>query len=289
MQFCCGSSKLLEVHVVINFYSTVLFYWSIKSLMAYSIGKSTVGGCSFDMLCDGDFSNYACDNLIDLSEEPRNVQTELLIKVPIKDIHLSEEPLNVQTKLLVKVPIKGLQISTKLSRKVSTKVLRKGPTLRKATKLLIKHIKDCIRSIEIGRGRKVEKFYIGKTLTHKRKKMPFDHMASRTWKLSDGISNRFKKHRDKGYGRDGMVVLTVVTQKTIPPNIHRQKTVVKQELYAFALENRLIQHFLIKRDDPRIANESLHSGGNDRNKSIGYPLYMAFRLEDSNPEEVYPC
>ena len=216
--------------------------------MAYSIGKSTVGGCSFDMLCEGDSSSYACDNLIDLSKEPLN-----------KDL-----------------------------RKVSTKELRKGPTLIKATKLLIKHVKKCIRSIEIGRGRKVKQFYIGKTLTHRRKKVPFDHMASRTWRLSDGISKRFKEHRTckEGYGRDGLVVLTVVTQKTIPPNIHRKKDVVKQELYAFALENRLIQHFLIKRDDPRIANKSLHSGGNDRNKSIGYPLYMAFRLEDSNPEEV---
>jgi hypothetical protein len=181
--------------------------------MAYSIGKSTVGGCSFDMLCEGDCSSYACDNLIDLSKEPQTISTKLPRKIPTKEVR------KVSTKSPRKVPTKELQkFTTNELRKISTKSprkvpLRKGPTLKKATKILIKHIKKCIRSIEIGRGREVEKFYIGKTLTHGRKKVKFDPMASRTWRLSDGISNRFKYHRGKDYGRDGLVVLTMVTQK----------------------------------------------------------------------------
>ena len=159
-----------------------------------------------------------------------------------------------------------------------------APSLVQATNKLVDHVKSCIQSIEIGRNRKVEQFYIGKTLTHRKKKVKFNHMRSNTWKLSDGISKRFKKHRGEGYGRDGLVVLTTVTRTAIPSTVHQNKDKVKQELYAFALENRLIQHFLIKKDDSRIANKSLHSGGSDGNKSIGYPIYMAFKLEDRDSE-----
>ena len=80
------------------------------------------------------------------------------------------------------------------------------------------------------------------------------------------------------------MVLTELTRATIPPNVRRNRTKVKQELYAFVLENRLVQHFLIKHDDPRIVNTSLDAGGKDSNKSIGYTLYMAFKLEDREQE-----
>ena len=50
-----------------------------------------------------------------------------------------------------------------------------------------------------------------------------------------------KKHHGKGYGRDGMVVLTVVTRKAVPRSVHQNKQMATKELYAFVLENRLIQ------------------------------------------------
>ena len=147
---------------------------------------------------------------------------------------------------------------------------------------LAKHIADCIKAIEVGKGRKVQQFYVGKTHTHKKKRLrgKFNRMMSSTWRLSDGVSKRFRKHRENGYGRDGLVVLTVVTRDTIPPCVVRNKATVKQELYALALESRLIQHFLIEKDDPRIVNKSFDLGGKDGNESIGYPLYMAYKLED---------
>ena len=203
--------------------------------MAFSaVSKTTAGGCSFDMLCEGDNNrvSYACDNLLDLTEKRHT-----------NDVSILNED----------------------------------------TSRLVQHVDDCIKSIEIGRGRQVEKFYIGKTHVHKKKKGKFSRMHSSTWRLSDGISKRFKAHRDKGYGRDGLVVLTLVTRKTIPSTVKKNRAAVSQELYAFALENRLIQHFLIERDDPRIVNPSVETGGRDGNKSIGYPLYMAFKLGDEEP------
>ena len=157
-------------------------------------------------------------------------------------------------------------------------------SLHQATKKLVKHVKKSIKAIQIGRGRNVEQFYIGKTHVRRRKRVKFNHMKSFTWRLAGGINDRFRRHRGKGYGVDGLVVLTVLTRAAIPPNVCQNRTKVKQELYAFALENRLIQHFLIKRDDPRIVNTSLDAGGKDSNSSIGYPLYMAFKLEDEEQE-----
>lgn len=156
------------------------------------------------------------------------------------------------------------------------------PTLSQITSKLIKHVRKCIKSIEDGKGRSVEQFYIGKTLTHKRKSGKFHRMKSSTWKLSNGISKRFKRHHDNGYGRDGLVVLTVVTRKAIPPIRHNKR--FTKEFYACALENRLIQHFLIECDDRRIVNSTLNSGKSDHNRSIGYPLYMAYKLEDCDSE-----
>ena len=109
-------------------------------------------------------------------------------------------------------------------------------------------------------------------------------MDHTTWRKSDGISKRFRAHHSKVYGRDGLVVLTMVTRKTIPPTVIKNKGTVRQELYAFALESRLIQHFLIKCDDVRIKNRSLETGGRDGNKSVGYPIYMAYALKDKEPE-----
>ena len=164
--------------------------------------------------------------------------------------------------------------------------LTKSEGLSTATKALVKHIKKCIRFIEIGQGRKVKQFYIGKTHVHKKKRGKFEHMTHSTWRKSDGISKRFRKHREGGYGRDGMVVLTLVTRAAIPRKIRNNKKTVIQELYALALESRLIQYFLIKRDDKRIFNKSLDTGGKDGNKSIGYALYMAFKLEESEESET---
>ena len=110
--------------------------------------------------------------------------------------------------------------------------------LSEATGKLVQHVKDCIQSIEMEQDRKVGKFYIGTTSVHGRKNIEFDNMNPLTWRRA-GISNA-GAHRDNGYGRDGLVVLTVVTKVVIPSSAEKK---VNQELYALALESRLVQHF----------------------------------------------
>ena len=175
-----------------------------------------------------------------------------------------------------------------------TKVRKKGKgpwTLSRATKALIKHVRKCVKFIQIGQGRNVKHFYIGKTHVQRKLKCKFDHMKRSTWKLANGINGRFRSHcQNPDYDIDGLVVLTVVTRKAIPPNVRNNRKKVNQELYALALESKLIQHFLIKRDDDRILNKTIDTGGKDSNKqdTKGYPLYMAYKLEEESSPD-YSC
>ena len=89
-----------------------------------------------------------------------------------------------------------------------------------------------------------------------------------TWK-KEGIISRWGRHSDSLHGRDGLVVLTVVTREvTQLPFSH-------QEEYALRLEEELAHYC---RNDHRLANSTLGPGKKDHGKSIGYPLYVTFCL-----------
>lgn len=189
------------------------------SLDLFSLNsQSTRGGCSFENLCNGSCSSYACDNVIDVT----------------KDIT--------------------------------------GGDIRKAEKLLYKHIKQCIQCIETERGSPIEFFYIGKTFVKRRKNVSFNHMDKNTWKLDDGINGRHREHKDTHYGCDGLVVLTVITRACIPDNCSIK---FDQQDMALALESRLIQDFMT---DQRLSNETLEPGRKTKDNLTGYPLYMAFKV-----------
>ena len=155
--------------------------------------------------------------------------------------------------------------------------------LYRATDTLVKWVDDTITDIEIQSERKVTKFYIGKTFVRQIKNKKFDAMNPNTWKKS-GISSRWCHHKQEDYGRNGMVVLTVVTrddvpQQSIPAFKH-------QEMYALALEQQLIIHYAFIRGDKRLANISTHPGmqQQEESRAIGYPIYMAFALDDSQTD-----
>ena len=126
----------------------------------------------------------------------------------------------------------------------------------------------------------MEKFYIGKTHVRQKSgghggKVKFDHMKSGTWKMDNGINSRWKDHKRTDYGRDGLVVLTVVTKDAINPDIREKYPDFHQEHYALALERRLIQDYMT---DSRLENKTLEPGRRDSSTSIGYALYMTFKV-----------
>ena len=155
--------------------------------------------------------------------------------------------------------------------------------LCRATDTLVKWVDDTITDIEIQSGKKVVKFYIGKTYVRQIKNRKFDAMNPNTWRKS-GISSRWRHHRHEDYGENGMVVLTVVTKDDVPQqSIQAFK---HQEMYALALEQQLIIHYAFIRGDERLANTSTHPGmqQQEESRAIGYPIYMAFTLDDSGSD-----
>ena len=131
------------------------------------------------------------------------------------------------------------------------------PTIDEAKELLLKHLYNCIQSIETERGCQLEFFYIGKTYVRTRKNGRFNHMDRATWRLDNGINNAFKYHKGASHGQDGLVVLTVVTREAIHPDVWGNKPDFHQEDYALDLEGMLIQDC---RTDSRLVNKTLKPG-----------------------------
>ena len=177
--------------------------------------RTTVGGCTFDELCNG-VENYVCDS-------------SCLVRL--------EQTFDVDT----------------------------------AVKSLCKKLEDNIQELEMN-DRVVKSFYIGKTYIKKRRKrgggfQRFDPMDPTTWRKK-GISSRWGKH--KSQGRHGLIVLTAVTRNTIPTN--------NQQEYALMLEQRVLHHYRIINEDPRLQNDTF-SEGKRGEMSYGYALYAAFVTE----------
>ncbi len=168
--------------------------------------------------------------------------------------------------------------------------LSEGMDLRTATDTLIKSIDGTLRDIETlsTSNKRISKFYIGKTYTHRVTRRQFDHMKPNTWRKG-GISSRWHHHKSQDYGKSGMVVQAVVTKEVVPPG--STPAFKHQEMYALALEQQLIIHYAYVEKDQRLANTSTHPGMQQTNTqeldrgAIGYPIYVAYALEDDSDSE----
>lgn len=163
------------------------------------------------------------------------------------------------------------------------KTLDPGLSLYEARGQLVQWIDDTLRDIETQSDKKVAKFYIGKTYTHQVRRRRFNPSDPTTWRKG-GISSRWHHHKEQDYGKSGLVVLTNITRNIVPEqSTHAFK---HQELYALALEQQLITHYAYIKGDQRMANTSTHPGmqqsRDDVSGAIGYPIYLAYALEDTN-------
>ena len=153
---------------------------------------------------------------------------------------------------------------------------------------LLTQLTNIFKEIEVQTDCKVKKFYIGKAIVKKRKSrggprsfVPFNPMDPLTWKKS-GISSRWCAHRDKEYGKDGLVVLGAVTRDSVPKVCHGR---VNQEQYAIALQQMILHHLMLIVGDDRLENESFLVSGADGGKSVAYAIYVTFTLEEQNSSE----
>ena len=84
--------------------------------------------------------------------------------------------------------------------------------IRDVVRALYHQIDATTADLEVQSGKRIGRLYIGKTYVREKKKWKFDPKRSGTFKKT-GIINRWKDHRIEVYGRDGMVVLGVITQR----------------------------------------------------------------------------
>ena len=124
-------------------------------------------------------------------------------------------------------------------------------------------------------------FYIGKTYVRGNKRYKrVNPLNPLTWR-KEGISSRRGEHKNKIYGKDGMIVIAVITRDQVPTTAASK---VNQELYTLALEQRLLHYYQITKGDERLHNETFTSGRSDDTVSAGYALYVAFSLSKDEEE-----
>lgn len=136
--------------------------------------------------------------------------------------------------------------------------------------------------LETQSGKRIGGLYIGKTFVHRKKRRSFNPMDPDTFTKS-GISSRWGKHKTKDYGRDGMVVLGVITREiaaTLGFEDDPEGTLgwlSKQEKSVLEIEKRLQYHF---RDDGRFPHGAYHPGRTTEGRAIGYVIYLCFSYLD---------
>ncbi len=164
-------------------------------------------------------------------------------------------------------------------------------TLETAEKKLVEKIEKLFLDIQIQKDVRINKFYIGKTYVQKSKSKRIknlDESDPKTWR-KQGISSRWSDHRTNDYGKDGMIVIAVITRTQVPRkrerNTEKVETKLNSELYTLALEQRLLHYYKITKGDERLDNETFTSGSADKKGSAGYALYVAFSCVENTDEE----
>ena len=160
----------------------------------------------------------------------------------------------------------------------------KGLSCDDAKEELIKHVGNCIRGLEARSGRTVTKFYIGKTYVNKKQQpgggdVPLNPQDSSTY-TKDGISSLWGKYKQEDYGRDGMVVLTIVTPDAVPS----AEQPLHLEDYTGNLQSALIDYFCTTSPyKERMENKTSSKGKGDLQGSGAYAFYVAYSLEEPTP------
>ena len=138
----------------------------------------------------------------------------------------------------------------------------------KSLSKLVDHIESIIEANEEYHGRKCEKFYIGKSTIRERRGKKFDPDDQDTWNTKL-IEERWRSRKE-----EGMAVLTVVTEKTLPPDESQDSA----EEYTLDLKRDLIKHFRDEKDE-RLKSKST-ARGSPSSDGAAYVLYLAMKLVD---------
>ena len=121
---------------------------------------------------------------------------------------------------------------------------------------IIVQLEETIKQLEDGSSKKIKHIYIGKSF----------YYSERIYSSEDGIYSRWKRHSEKYYGRDGMVILGEFTRNAVSQISDKLSGKKNHEHFALAIEQMLLHHYVLFCPDERVVNRTFTSGATTRKK-----------------------
>ena len=150
-------------------------------------------------------------------------------------------------------------------------------TFQRAVNAIKRHIKKVLQKEQSKNNREIYLFSIGKTHTHKTAKAylfdPFDEDTL----TKKAINNRCRAHSETDYGKDGMVVVAIITN-----DVAYKLGYVDTEQCALDIERELQDQFYS--EDDRLIHEDYHQGPRVQYPADGYPIYITYAFTEQSPQ-----
>ena len=156
------------------------------------------------------------------------------------------------------------------------KLTRNFTTIESAVVRLYKKLEEIIKEIETRRGCQVVGYAFGRATINKVKRggsyYTFDIMDPKTWDKSE-LELHWESMRRSECSRDGLIVITVITETEVPMNYSSHKD------YVVKLEEELIKYCMFTKNDKR-AQLNFAIVPKCYGRPQGFALYVTIRLSD---------
>ena len=150
-------------------------------------------------------------------------------------------------------------------------------TFQRAVNAIKRHIKKVLQKEQSKNNREIYLFSIGKTHTNKTAKAylfdPFDEDTL----TKKAINNRCRAHSETDYGKDGMVVVAIITN-----DVAYKLGYFDTEQCALDIERELQDQFYS--EDDRLIHENYHQGPRVQYPADGYPIYITYAFTEQSPQ-----
>ena len=161
------------------------------------------------------------------------------------------------------------------------KLTRNFTAIESSTARLYKKLEEIIGEIETKRGCQVVGYAFGRAAINRRKKgreggsyYTLDIMDPKTWDKSD-LKLHWESMRRSECGRDGLIVITVITRAELPMDYSSHK----HKDYVVKLEEELIKYCMFTKNDKRAQLNSANVPKCE-GRPQGFALYVTIRLSD---------
>lgn len=162
------------------------------------------------------------------------------------------------------------------------KLTRNFPSSRSVASSLYKKFNEIIHEIEARRGCQLVGFLIGRAPIDKRESTKtkgyyhkLDIMDPRTWD-KEALKLQWEECKMSDFGRDGLIVLSVVTRAETPQHY------TSCEEYVIKIEEELKNYCMFEKNDDRLQVPSFSLQKMKKKAPHAYAIYVAIRLSESS-------